>query len=58
MANYHQVSDNPETIDFEYLLKYAKAYAYLSRLAGDKAEAPKWKAGDKYEEAGKALYGN
>jgi Iap family predicted aminopeptidase len=54
---YHQVSDNPDSIDFDYLLTYCKAYAYLSRLVGNKTEAPRWKAGDKYENAAKALYG-
>ncbi len=56
--NYHQVSDNPETIDFDYLLTYCKVFSYLSRAIGNKAEAPKWKEGDKYEAAGKQLYGN
>ncbi|MFT5764204.1 MAG: Zn-dependent M28 family amino/carboxypeptidase [Saprospiraceae bacterium] len=55
--HYHQVSDNPDTIDYDYLLIYCKVYAYLSRLIGDKAETPRWKAGDKYESAGKMLYG-
>ncbi len=54
---YHQVGDNPETIDFDYLLSYCKTFAHLSRLLGDRSETPRWKAGDKYEAAGKALYG-
>ncbi len=53
---YHQNIDNPESIDFDYLLTYCKVYAHLARLIADKAETPKWKAGDKYEAAGKALY--
>lgn len=57
MKNYHQVSDNPETIDFGYLLKYSQAYAYAARLIADRALAPQWSKGDKYEEAAKALYG-
>lgn len=57
MKNYHQVSDNPETIDFNYLLKFSQAYTYAARLIADMAIAPKWKAGDKYEEAAKQLYG-
>ncbi|WP_439557178.1 M20/M25/M40 family metallo-hydrolase, partial [Dyadobacter sp.] len=32
MKNYHQVSDNPETIDFNYLLKFSQAYTYTTRL--------------------------
>lgn len=55
--NYHQVSDNPETVDFDYLLKYSQAYTYAARLIANKTTRPKWSAGDKYEAAGKALYG-
>ncbi len=57
MKHYHQVSDNPETIDFDYLLLFSKTYSYLTRLAANKDERPKWKAGDKYEKAAKLLYG-
>ncbi|GHB55604.1 peptidase M28 [Persicitalea jodogahamensis] len=57
MKNYHQVSDNPETIDFSYLLKFSQAYAYAARLIADRSQAPQWSKGDKYEEAAKALYG-
>ncbi|WP_149241147.1 M28 family peptidase [Dyadobacter sp. 32] len=57
MKNYHQVSDNPETIDFDYLLKFAKTITYAARLIADRATAPQWIKGDKYEEAGKKLYG-
>ena len=57
MKNYHQVSDNPETVDFDYLLKFSQAFIYASRLIADRATAPQWIKGDKYEEAGKKLYG-
>lgn len=53
---YHQVTDNPDSIDFDYLLVYCKVYAHLSRLIADKNETPRWKAGDKYEQAAKDLY--
>ncbi len=56
MKNYHQVSDNPETIDFDYLATYCKIFAHTTRLIANKSERPFWKEGDKYEEAGKALY--
>ncbi len=55
---YHQVSDNPDSIDYDYLLKYCQAYAHTARLVGDNQERPTWKAGDKYEKAGKELYKN
>ncbi|WAC10846.1 M28 family peptidase [Dyadobacter pollutisoli] len=57
MKNYHQVSDNPETIDFNYLLKFSQAYTYATRLIADRKVAPQWSAGDKYEPAAKKLYG-
>ena len=57
MKNYHQVSDNPETIDFNYLLKFSQAFTYAARLIADMQKAPQWIAGDKYEEAAKKLYG-
>ena len=56
MKHYHQVSDNPETVDFGYLLKFSQAYTYAARLIADRATAPQWTAGDKYEEAAKKLY--
>ena len=57
MKNYHQVSDNPETIDFDYLLVFCQSFSYTARLIADRADAPRWKAGDKYEAAAKQLYG-
>lgn len=54
---YHQAADNPETIDFNYLLKFCRAYAYTARLIANKPTRPQWMAGDKYEAAAKALYG-
>jgi hypothetical protein len=56
MKNYHQVSDNPETIDFGYLLKFCQTYSHAARLIANRAQAPEWSKGDKYEEAGKKLY--
>lgn len=55
--NYHQASDNPETIDFTYLLQFSQAYAYATRLIADRAKAPQWSKGDKYEAAAQVLYG-
>ncbi|RAK02052.1 peptidase M28-like protein [Larkinella arboricola] len=54
---YHQAADNPDTIDYGYLLKFCKAFAYTARLIADKPTRPQWVAGDKYEAAAKALYG-
>jgi Peptidase family M28/PA domain len=54
---YHQVGDSPESVNYNYLLKFCQAYIYSARLIGDRPTAPKWKAGDKYEKAFNELYG-
>jgi hypothetical protein len=54
---YHQVTDNPETLDYEYLAKFFKAYALAARRIANMNEKPFWNEGDKYEAAGKKLYG-
>lgn len=54
---YHQVTDNPNTIDYDYLLAYCQSFSRLARLIANKAELPFWVEGDKYEAAGKELYG-
>jgi Iap family predicted aminopeptidase len=53
---YHQAADNPETIDFEYLKKYVQVFSYAGRLIANRATAPKWTPGDKYEPAFNELY--
>lgn len=54
---YHQAIDNPESLDFAYVQRFCQAYAHAARLIADRATRPQWMAGDKYEAAGKALYG-
>ena len=53
---YHQVTDEAGSVDMEYLLKYCKAFVSTARLIANHPERPQWKSGDKYEQAGKALY--
>ncbi len=53
---YHQVADSPETVNYNYLLKFCQAYTYSARLIADRPTAPKWKVGDKYEKAFNELY--
>ncbi len=55
---YHQVSDNPDTINFAYLLKFCQAYTNAARLIADRTTRPQWSVGDKYEAAGQTLYGH
>lgn len=54
---YHKNLDNPDNIDHAYLLKYAQSYIYAARLIANRAKAPEWLKGDKYEAAYKSLYG-
>jgi len=53
---YHQPGDEPQTLDYGYLTKFFQAYVYSCRLIGNTDRSVFWKEGDKYYEAGKALY--
>jgi hypothetical protein len=57
MKYYHQVTDNPETIDMQYLKEYCQIFTLAARLIANRDELPFWMEGDKYEAAGKELYG-
>ena len=54
---YHQVTDNPETLDYDYLEKFFKSYVLACRLIANDPADLFWVEGDKYYEAGKKLYG-
>ena len=56
--HYHQVSDEADTVDYEYLLKFCQSFAHTARLIADMDKKPFWISGDKYESAGKKLYNN
>ncbi len=56
MRYYHQTADHADSIDMAYLHKYCQTFARMARLLADSPQLPTWKAGDKYEKAGKALY--
>lgn len=53
---YHQQTDNPETLDYDYLVKFFKSYVYSGRLISNRDTRPFWVEGDKYYELGKQLY--
>jgi len=53
---YHQPSDNPETIDYDYLVKFFQSYVLSCRNIANASETPFWVEGDKYYEAGINLY--
>lgn len=56
MKYYHQPSDEFESLDMDYLFAFYRAYVLAGRLIGNMKETPFWVEGDKYYDAGKALY--
>ncbi|GGF45924.1 M28 family peptidase [Echinicola rosea] len=57
MKYYHQAADQVDNFDLDYAMKYWKAYLLTAEKIANTNEKPAWEKGDKYEEAGKALYG-
>ena len=55
---YHQVADNPETIDMPYLRVFCQTFAHSARLIANRDTAPVWVESDKYAPAARELYGN
>lgn len=56
MKYYHRPADGPDSVDYEYLFKFTKAYVLAGRRIGDMMERPYWTEGDKYYSAGEELY--
>ncbi|NND06688.1 MAG: M28 family peptidase [Saprospiraceae bacterium] len=56
MKNYHQLSDEANDLDFNYLHKFCQAFVKATELIANHDERPKWVAGDKYESAFNELY--
>jgi hypothetical protein len=54
---YHQPGDHVENFDLDYAVKYWKSYILSAQSIANWGQRPIWKAGDKYEAAGKELYG-
>ena len=55
---YHQPGDHADSLDFDYLLKFFRAYVMAGRNIANDSKTAVWVSGDKYEAAGKTLYGN
>ena len=53
---YHRVTDNPDTLDYDYLYKFFQSYVLSARLIANDPETPFWVEGDKYFDAGIELY--
>lgn len=50
---YHQVTDNPNTLDYDYLFRYWKAYAKAASLLANANLKLWWVPGDSFEPSGK-----
>ena len=53
---YHRPSDEAHNLDYDYLVKFFKAYVLAGRSIANDPVTPTWTKGDKYESAAKALY--
>jgi hypothetical protein len=54
---YHQAGDEVDNFDLDYAMIYWKSYLLAAEKIANSPQQPQWVSGDKYEEAGKALYG-
>ncbi len=54
---YHQPGDHANSIDYDYLLKFFRAYVLAGRKIANAKETPFWMEGDTYEPNGLQLYG-
>ncbi|WKN46232.1 M28 family peptidase [Tunicatimonas pelagia] len=57
MKYYHQVTDEVGSLNFSYAEQYCEAFVQAAENIANLKKAPTWQEGDKYEEAGKQLYG-
>lgn len=55
---YHKAGDQVSNFDLNYAQVYWKSYILSAQRIANWDQKPEWKAGDKYEEAAKALYGS
>lgn len=55
---YHQVTDEAETINFSYVTKYTCGFVLSALKIANGQTKTFWVEGDKYEPAGRELYGN
>ncbi|GAB4107734.1 M28 family metallopeptidase [Echinicola sediminis] len=58
MKYYHQAADQVDNFDLDYAMKYWKSYILTAQKIANAGTRPKWIEGDKYEAAGKSLYGS
>jgi Zn-dependent M28 family amino/carboxypeptidase len=56
IKHYHQPSDEVETLNFNYVLKFAKSFGFALREIGDSDKRIFWKKEDEFYKTGKKLY--
>lgn len=54
---YHQPPDEVASLNMNYIERFHRAFVYGAYLIANAKERPQWKPGDKFEPAGKKLYG-
>lgn len=54
---YHKAGDHMDSMDMDYVTLYWKSFILAAEKIANAAMKPVWIEGDKYEEAGKKLYG-
>lgn len=54
---YHQPTDESNTLNFNYITNYVRAYVLAAKSIANAEKAPFWHPGDVYESAGNSLYG-
>lgn len=54
---YHQPADEVGSLDMDYLERFYRTFVYTAHLIANAPNRPVWKSGDRFAEAGKALYG-
>lgn len=53
---YHLPTDEPDTINYDYVTSYVRSFVMAAYLVGNADNAPFWLPGDEYEEAGIELF--
>jgi len=56
MTYYHQVADEAESLDFDYVVRVCLSFAEVARILADMDDTPGWKPDSKYAKVGKELY--
>lgn len=52
----HQPSDNPNSVNYNYITRYIQSYVYSARLIGNAKDRPYWAEGDDFYKIGEELY--